>query len=136
MKVTITGRNTNVHDTIRTYAAEKAGKLDRYFDQLREVEIVFSSEGDRKTVEMIAHPRKGERIVGQMTHEDPFAAVDLLVDKMYNQLHKAKEKLKDRRKRSGRVPPPLAPDEMAQPAEELESYDEVVEEYSERFDAP
>ena len=135
MKVTITGRHMNVHDTIRTYAEEKAGKLDRYFDQLREIEIVFSGEGDRKTVEMIAHPRKGERIVGQQTHDDPFAAVDLLVDKMYNQLHKTKEKLKDKRKRSGRHPQSAAPAEMNKPAEELESYEEVVEEYSERFDA-
>lgn len=95
---------------------------------------MFSSDGDNKVVEMIAHPRKGERIVGQMSHEDPFAAVDLLVDKMYNQLHKAKEKLKDKRKRSGRVPPPTAPSEMNKPAEELESYDEVVEEFSSRFD--
>jgi ribosomal subunit interface protein len=125
----------NVHETIKTYAEEKAAKLDRYFDQLREIEIVFSADGDRKLVEMIAHPRKGEKIVGQMTHEDPFAAVDLLVDKMYNQLHKVKEKLKDKRKRSGRHP---ASNGVAQPdlkpAEELESYDEVVEEYSERFD--
>lgn len=134
MKVTITGRNMNVHETIRTYAEEKAAKLDRYFDQLREVEIIFSGEGDSKVVEMIAHPRKGERIVGQMSHEDPFAAVDLLLDKMYNQLTKAKEKLKDKRKRSGRVPPPTAPSEMSAPAEELESYDEVVEEFSSRFD--
>ena len=96
---------------------------------------MFSSEGDRKTVEMIAHPRKGERIVGQATHEDPFAAVDLLIDKMYNQLHKTKEKLKDKRKHSGRHPATNAvPPQMDKPAEELESYEEVVEEYSERFD--
>lgn len=95
---------------------------------------MFSADGDNKVVEMIAHPRKGERIVGQMSHEDPFAAVDLLVDKMYNQLHKVKEKLKDKRKRSGRVPPPTAPSEMNKPTEDLESYDEVVEEFSSRFD--
>jgi putative sigma-54 modulation protein len=135
VKVTITGRHMNVHDTIRTYAEEKAGKLDRYFDQLREVEIVFSADGDKKTVEMIAHPRKGEKIVGHMTHEDPFAAVDLLVDKMYNQLHKAKEKLKDKRKRSGRVPSPEDSPLAVAPPEDLESYEEVVEEFGERFDA-
>src|SRR5688572_20891548 len=91
VKVSVTGRHMTVHDTIRTYATEKAAKLERYMEQLREVEIIFSAEGDRKTVEMIAHPRRGEKIVGQVTHEDPFAAVDLLVDKMYNQLHKTKE---------------------------------------------
>jgi ribosome-associated translation inhibitor RaiA len=105
-------------------------------EQLREVEIVFSAEADRKTVEMIAHPRRGEKIVGQVTHEDPFAAVDLLVDKMYNQLHKTKEKAKDKRKRSGRHPASAgaAPDMAAKPVDELESYEEVVDQFGERFD--
>lgn len=106
-------------------------------EQLREVEIIFSAESDRKTVEMIAHPRRGEKIVGQVTHEDPFAAVDLLVDKMYNQLHKAKEKVKDKRKRSGRHPASnsgRSPEMVAKPAEELESYEEVVDQFGERFD--
>ena len=134
MKVTITGRHMTVHDSIKTYAEQKAEKLERYYEQLREVEIVFAEDGDKKMVEMIAHPRKGERIVGQVTHEDLFAAVDLVVDKMYNQLHKTKEKLKERRKRSGRVPPPMGAPDM--PKEELETYEEVVDQYSERFDKP
>lgn len=132
MKVKITGRQLAVHDSIKSYAEEKATKLERYFDQLREVEIVFAGDGDRKLVEMIAHPRKGQPIVGQVTHEDLFAAVDLVIDKMYNQLHKAKEKLEDRRKRSGRVPPPMGAPEV--PAEPLDTYEEVVDQYSERFD--
>lgn len=133
MKVTITGRHMTVHDSVKTYAEQKAQKLERYFDQLREVEIIFAGEADKKMVEMIAHPRKGERIVGQVTHEDQFAAIDLVIDKMYNQLHKTKEKLKERRKRSGRVPPPTGAPEGG---EDLDTYEEVVDQYSERFDKP
>ncbi len=118
---------------MKTYAEQKAQKLERYFDQLREVEIIFAGEADKKMVEMIAHPRKGERIVGQVTHEDQFAAIDLVIDKMYNQLHKTKEKLKERRKRSGRVPPPTGAPEGG---EDLDTYEEVVDQYSERFDKP
>lgn len=132
MKVSITGRHMNVHETIKTYAQEKAQRLERYFEQLRSVEIVFSTEGDNKLVEMIAVPRRGDPIVGQTTHEDQFAAVDLLIDKMYNQLHKLKEKLEDKRKRSGRMP--LPPSEVQEVEERLESYQEVVDKHSDRFD--
>lgn len=133
MKVTITGRHMTVHDSIKSYAEEKATKLERYFDQLRDIEIVFSEDGDKKQVEMIAHPRKGDRIVGQTSHDDMFAAIDLLVDKMYNQLHKTKEKLKERRKRSGRVPPPMGTPEIQ--GEQLDTYEDVVDQFSEKFDA-
>ncbi len=93
---------------------------------------MFSTEGDNKLVEMIAVPRRGDPIVGQTTHEDQFAAVDLLIDKMYNQLHKLKEKLEDKRKRSGRMP--LPPSEVQEVEERLESYQEVVDKHSDRFD--
>ncbi len=135
MKITITGRHVNVHETLKSYAEEKAAKLERYMDGMREIEIVLSAEGDLKTAEMIAHPRKGDRIVGQTRHEDQFAAVDLLIDKMSQQLRRTKEKIQDRRKRSGRVPDaPLPSDEAQDPEEKLESYDEVVDKFGERFD--
>lgn len=41
MKVTITGRHMTVHDSVKTYAEQKAQKSQRYFDQLREVEIIL-----------------------------------------------------------------------------------------------
>jgi putative sigma-54 modulation protein len=133
VKVTITGRHMHVHDSIREYAEEKAQKLERYFEALRTIEIVFSHEGDLKQVEMIAHPRKGDVIVGQTSHDDQFAAIDLLIDKMYNQLHKLKEKIIDRRKRSERVAmPPSGVGEVKEP--EVESYDEVMDKYGKRFD--
>jgi len=94
-----------------------------------------SGHNDGKTVEMIAFPRKGARIVGQAEHEDLFAAVDLLIDKMQNQLSKLKGKRQDKRKRSGRVPPPPPPaGGVEEEEEELESYDEVVDKFSEQLE--
>lgn len=131
VKVNVTGRHVQVTEDLRRYAQDKAGRLERYFDRVMEVEVVLSSDGDRKTAEMIVHPRKGERIVGSADHEDSFAAIDLVVDKMYQQLHKQKERVKDAKKHSGRAPlPPEPPEER----EELESYEEVVDEFSKKFD--
>lgn len=133
MNISVTGRGMNVLDNVRLYAEQKAGKLERFDDQLQKIEVVISIEGDNKVVEMIAVPRKGGPIVGQTQHEDVHAAIDLVVDKMSQQLRKAKDKRKTKRKRSGRVPPPPSPSDLVED-EKLESYDEVVEEFSENLD--
>lgn len=95
---------------------------------------MISAQGDEKAVEMIALPRKGQQIVAVSKHEDAMAAIDLVVDKMSGQLRKLKDKRQKKRKRSGRVPPPPLPSDLVQD-EELETYDQVVEEFSERLDA-
>lgn len=134
MKVTITGRSMQVNDSVREYAEQKAKKLERFSDQLQKVEIVLSVQGDTKLVEMIAVPRRGQnRVVGQAEHEDQFAAVDLLIDKMVSQLRKQSEKRKNVRKRSGRVPPPPEPSDLVD-EERLETYDDVVDRFSERLE--
>ena len=91
MKITITGRHMHVHDSVKEYAIEKTSKLERYNDALQHIEIVVANEGDRKLVEMIATSRVGGKHVGQVEHEDIFAAIDLLFDKMKRQLEKTKE---------------------------------------------
>lgn len=134
VKVNVTGRHIQVTDDLKRYAQEKASRLDRYFDRMLTVEVVLTQDGgERKVAEMIVHPRKGERIVGTADHEDMFAAIDLVIDKMYQQLHRLKERVKDAKKHSGRVPPPSAPPEPDED-EGLESYEEVVDEFSKKFD--
>lgn len=130
LQITITGRSMTVRNDLKEYVESKAARLERYNDQLQSIEVVLSEQGDRRIAEMIAHS-KGGKVVGKAEHEDAFAAVDLLVDKMYQQLHKQKEKAQDKRKRSERVPPP-APSLDAE--ERLESYEEVVDKFGEKFD--
>ncbi|MCA8924839.1 MAG: ribosome-associated translation inhibitor RaiA [Planctomycetes bacterium] len=132
LQITITGRSMNVRKDLKDYVQSKAGRLERYNDQLRSIEVVLSEQGDRRIAEMIAHPNRGPKVVGKAEHEDAFAAIDLLVDKMYQQLHKQKEKAEDRRKRSERVPPPEPSTAVVE--EKLESYDEVVDKFGEKFD--
>ena len=134
IKIHVTGRHMQVSQDLRNYAESKAQRLERYFDELREIEVILENSSDRKTAEMIAIPRKGERIVGQATHEDQFAAIDLVIDKMYQRLTKVKQKLKESRKRSERVDNPPDPTDLPEPREELESYDEVVDKFGEQFD--
>lgn len=118
---------------MRDYAQQKARKLERFDDQLQKVEIVMAAQGEGKLVEMIAVPRKGQPVVGHTEHEDFYAAIDGVIDKMSSQLSKANKKRHDRRKRSERVPPPPEPSDLVED-ERLETYQEVVEEFSEKLD--
>ncbi|MDC3378972.1 ribosome-associated translation inhibitor RaiA [Planctomycetota bacterium] len=133
MKISITGRHMTVHAGVRSYAEEKAAKLERYFNELKTVEIILAVEGDRKLVEMIAIPRQGsKRMIGNAEHEDQFAAIDLVIDKMYKQLNKIKEKSHSR-KGSERLPPPPDATDLIQD-EKLETYQDAVNEFSEQLD--
>src|SRR5579871_2877279 len=117
-----------VHDSVKDYATEKAGKLERFNDALRHVEVILSQEGDRKKVEMVATSRGG-RHVGQVEHEDAFAAIDMLLDKMKRQLERTKEKRKNRKHGESARTMGMADAERPVPAddEDEETYDEVIE---------
>jgi putative sigma-54 modulation protein len=133
VKISITGRHMHVHDSVKEYALEKAGKLDRYNDQIQHTEIVVANEGDRKLVEMIVTTRKGGKHVGQVEHEDTFAAIDLLMDKMKRQLEREKEKLKNRKhsesaRQANAAAAERAPAKEKDPDEDLETYEDVIEE--------
>lgn len=131
MEIQVTGRGLNVRDTLREYAESKATKLERFHDSLEKIEVLIGHQGDNKHVEMIAHQRRGQPIVGSVAHEDPMAAIDLVLDKMSEQLRRMKEKRQDKRKRSERVPaPPLPSDEVED--EKLGTYEDAVEEFSKK----
>ncbi|MBI3723703.1 ribosome-associated translation inhibitor RaiA [bacterium] len=129
MKITITGRHMQVHDSVKDYCNEKASKLERFNDALRHVEIILSQDGDRKRVEMVATSRVGGRHVGQVEHEDAFAAIDLLVDKMKRQLERTKEKRKNRKhgESARHMQPGEPPAAKNEKEEDLETYDDVIE---------
>ncbi len=130
--ISITGRHMSVTDAMKDYATEKAKKLERYYQgQIHEIELVIDNDGDRRQVEMIIRARQ-RKFVAHVEHEDAYAAIDLLLDKMERQLTKQKEKLK-LKKRSGesnRVGQELANAEAAAAAaeeEDEETFEDAVE---------
>jgi putative sigma-54 modulation protein len=103
MRLSITGRHTSVTDAMKKYATEKLTRLERHDDLVTTGEVVMNIEKDRHMIEMIAHTKVGDRVVGKAEHTDMYAAIDLLLDKMERQLVKQKEKVKVERKHGGRA---------------------------------
>jgi len=95
MQVNISGHQLEVTEPLRAYVGEKFSRLERHFDRITQVQVIMSVEKLRQKVEATLHIAGGE-VQAHADHEDLYAAIDLLTDKLDRQLIKFKEKQIDR----------------------------------------
>lgn len=95
MQVNISGHQLDVTDALHSYIEEKLGRLERHFDKITNVQVILEVEKLKQKVEATLHIAGGE-VVANAEHEDMYAAIDLLTDKLDRQLIKYKEKQLDR----------------------------------------
>jgi len=129
MDVTVSSRHMELTDSLRQAAEEKIGRLERFLDGMERAEVHFSEEknpriADRDVCE-VTLAGHGHHVRTKAVAADPFAAVDVAVDKLEHQLHKLKTKLvgrsKPRRRKTLAPAPPLDVDlEVDDALEELE----------------
>ena len=119
MKFTYTEKKVDLPKKLHDYAEKKVGKLDRYFKQDAEANLVFSVEKDRNKVELTIRSGSTVLRVAEST-SDMFASVDAAVTSMERQLRKHKTRLEKRLRTAA-----------FEPAEETTSF--VPEEEEEEF---
>ena len=95
MQVNISGHQLDVTDALRDYIGEKLSRLERHFHKITNVQIILEVEKLKQKIEATLHIAGGE-VVANAEHEDMYAAIDLLADKLDRQLIKHKEKHLDR----------------------------------------
>ncbi len=92
MQINITGHRMDVTPAIRAFTEEKFQKLERHFDHITAIHVVFDVEKLRQIAEATIYISKGE-LHASSESEDLYAAIDALIDKLNRQLMKHKEKL-------------------------------------------
>lgn len=98
MEVTVTGKHLEITPAIREYAQSKANKLPRYFDRVQSIEVIADrGEHHHYKVEYIVHAEHHDAFVARGRHEDLYACIDQVFDKMERQLTDFKEKLRNRK---------------------------------------
>lgn len=100
MEVLIRNAEGNLPPSDREYAAQKLGRLDRYFHQASRVEIVHreAKQGHRVEVTVFAD---GLTVRGEEVDANVRAAIDLVGEKLENRLRRLKKKLVDRLHQKG-----------------------------------
>ena len=92
MNVTILGKNMEVTDYLRDLALKKIEKLDKYFPQDTNAQVVMSVEKSRHIIE-VTIPYRGGVIRGEEVTGDMYASIDNVVAKLDRQIQKHKTKL-------------------------------------------
>lgn len=98
MQVIVSGRHMGVTEALKEYCRGKAERLPRFLDRIQSIEIVLDGKDGVHTAEVIVHAAGAPQpFVAHERNEDAFAAVDLLMDKIEEQLRRYKERHRNRK---------------------------------------
>ncbi|WP_415882015.1 ribosome hibernation-promoting factor, HPF/YfiA family [Neptuniibacter sp. SY11_33] len=94
MQINITGHHVELTDSMQNYVLEKMQKIERHFDNITNVQVTLSIEKQRQKADAEMHV-SGAQLFATHEHDDMYAAIDGLTDKLDRQVIKHKEKLKN-----------------------------------------
>ena len=92
MQLSITGRNLEVTEALRTYAAEKLGKVKKFLDGITAAHVILSVEKYRQIAEVTLHVRD-LTIRAEESTPDLYSSINLVVDKIERQIRRHKERI-------------------------------------------
>lgn len=93
MNINVRGKHIDVTPALREHVEKRLGRVTRFFEHLREVNVVLKVEKERHIIE-VTIPINGITLRGEEASTDMYASIDMVVDKLEKQLSKHKEKLK------------------------------------------
>lgn len=96
MQTSVTFKNLDPSDPLRSYVQDKLDRFDRLLDNPAEASVVLSVEKFRHTAEININ---GDRltIYGKEETNDMYSAIDMVLDKLEKQIKKNKQKVRERR---------------------------------------
>ncbi len=100
MQISVTGHHIDVTQPLKSYVDNKFERLERHFDNVTNVHVILSVEKLRQKAEATLHIN-GASVFADSVHEDMYAAIDGLIDKLDRQVLKHKEKKTSRRNNNG-----------------------------------
>lgn len=107
MQITLSGHHVEITDALRNYVHGKLERIERHFEWITNAQIILSVEKLIHRAEATIHVA-GHDLFADAEHEDMYAAIDALIDKIDRQIKKHKEKLTDKhRTDKNHNPPPV-----------------------------
>jgi putative sigma-54 modulation protein len=99
MNLTISGHHLEVTPALRSYVTTKLDRITRHFDQVVDIKVLLTVEKQkekerRQRAECMIHV-KGNDMFAESAHEDLYAALDELVDKLDRQVGRHKDRMQD-----------------------------------------
>ena len=94
MKYNIRGDKVTVTQSMKSYITEKLSKMDKYFENPEEItaNVLVKIKGLEQIIEVTALTKRFT-LRAEESHEDFYAAVDLVINKLERQIRKNKDRL-------------------------------------------
>ncbi|MFM8610738.1 MAG: ribosome hibernation-promoting factor, HPF/YfiA family [Burkholderiaceae bacterium] len=107
MNLTISGHHLEVTPALDNYVKTKLDRITRHFDQVVDIKVLLTVEKQkekerRQRAECNIHV-KGNDLFAESSHEDLYAAVDELVDKLDRQVMRHKDRIRDHQSAAKRL---------------------------------
>ena len=112
MQLDVSGQNIEITDSLYDYVREKVDRVQRHMDHVTTAHVVLSVEKFRNFAE-INLAASGATLHADAEHEDMYAAIDAMADKIDRQARRHQGKIKDHHQREAR-------DAKEQPPEEAD----------------
>lgn len=102
MKITLTGKQVDIGDRLRTHVEEAIeNSVNKYFPAPISCTVAFSKEGDDFSAEVTVHPAKNIVVKGTGEAGDPYTAFDNANAHIATRLRRHKTKLSDHKGKTG-----------------------------------
>jgi putative sigma-54 modulation protein len=99
MNLTISGHHLEVTPALREYVLTKLDRVIRHFDQVVDINVLLTveklKEKERRQRAEVTLRVKGREIFVEQAHEDLYAAIDQLIDKLDRQVCRHKDRIQD-----------------------------------------
>lgn len=99
MELNIRGDKLVVTKAIKDYITDKISKLDKYFEESSKIKasVIVRVKNDEQIIEVTV-PTSKFTLRAEEKHNDLYAAIDLVIDKLERQIRKNKTKLNNKYK--------------------------------------
>jgi ribosomal subunit interface protein len=97
MKFEIRGDKLLITEAIKNYVEEKLSRLDKYLEKPEEItaKITLKARGNKQKIE-VTIPINSLTLRNEEEHNDLYAAIDIVVDKLERQVIKSKTKIQSK----------------------------------------
>jgi len=96
--VSVTFRHIEPTASLKQYAEQKIHKIGKYFSHPLQAHVILAVDARQRQLAEVELHTHGAMIHGKEEHEDLYAAIDLVLDKIERQVRKQKEKHKVKRR--------------------------------------
>lgn len=101
LRFNIRGENIEVTQALREYTEKKVSKIERYFDEIEEVDahVNLRTYSDKSAKVEVTVPLPNVVLRAEETSQDMYGSIDLVADKLERQIRKYKTKVNRKHRR-------------------------------------